>query len=183
MAPNPKSDPLRYWFAGLVEQSFQTEVGLADPSLLDYIVELLARFVHVETIHQLDDGSGRRVEELAQMLDELQAPAAALPEARRRELFRHIGDFTLFWTGLYPEQLRRMRRRQSRDELLDYTQRGKRSYAIASDLSDDATRPPAAVLLALSRQFEDCVYGLGLVRRAWEDADRPGLQGIWPLRG
>ena len=26
----------------------------------------------------------------------------------RREVHRHIGDFTLFWTGVYPEALREM---------------------------------------------------------------------------
>jgi hypothetical protein len=100
---------------------------------------------------------------------------------RRRMFHRHVGDFTLFWTGIYPENLRRMRRRQSPDALISYFEQGKRSYDLASQLSDDETRPPARVLRRLSDDFEYVVYGLGLVRRQWEQSDNgPAAQdAIW----
>jgi hypothetical protein len=152
-----------------VENCFQVEVGLCEPALLDYITDLLTAFIHVEQINTLHDGSGRSLQDVAEALSEIEArsgPSTGL--ARQRELYRHIGDYTLFWTGVYPENLRRMHRRESRDSLLDYLDQGKRSYAIASELSDDTTMPPALVLQSLSDQFEYCVYGLGLVRKNWE---------------
>ena len=33
------------------------------------------------------------------------AAEAAGDAARRRECHRHVGDFTLFWTGVYPEAI------------------------------------------------------------------------------
>ena len=52
--------------------------------------------------------------------DELEAEALP-PEGRtRREIYRHIGDFTLFWTGVYPEALKRRRSAMTRDQFLDY---------------------------------------------------------------
>ncbi|MFQ5429911.1 MAG: hypothetical protein ACE5E1_06335 [Phycisphaerae bacterium] len=172
MAPVPPDHPLHRWFAALVETSFQESVGISTPAVLDYLTGLLTEFIHMERINLLRDGSGRRVEEVAEMLCEAELAAAAEAEVRRREYHRHIGDFTLFWTGVYPENLRRMRRRQSRDKLLDYFDQGKRSYAIASRLSSEETEPPAFVLRTLSDQFEYCVYGLGLVRRQWEETGR-----------
>ncbi len=171
MTSNLQPDhPLRRWFAGLVESSFQTTVGVCDPSLLDYLAELLTEFIHVERIHCLADGSGRRVEDIAEMLFrvEKETDPTGRRESRLREVHRHIGDFTLFWTGIYPENLRRLHRRQERDNLISYFEQGKRSYAIASQLSDDTTIPPRRILQMLSKEFEFCVYGLGLVRKEWE---------------
>jgi hypothetical protein len=167
MMPIPKSHPLRRWLAGLVENTFHAEVGLCEPAVLDYIAELLTEFIHVERINLVGDGSHRSVEDLAELLAQAEAKIS-MCEGRRRELYRHIGDYTLFWTGVYPENLRRMHRRHTKDDLLDYFEQGKRSYAIASELSSDAALPPAPVLRSLSDQFEYCVYGLGLVRRNWE---------------
>jgi hypothetical protein len=165
-----------------VEQSFQTKIGLADPTVLDYLVDLLAEFLHVEKINLLADGSGRSVEDVAEMLAVASLPATASDIERRRSIHRHIGDFTLFWTGLYPENLRRIKRRHHRDEIIAYSQRGKESYEIASRLSDDSTRPPAQLLHTLSEQFEYCVYGLGLVRREWEQSGTqvlPAEKRLW----
>jgi hypothetical protein len=182
VSPIPTNHPLRAWFAGLVEQSFQTNIGLADPSVLDYLVDLLADFLHVEKINLLGDGSGRSVEDVAEMLTEASLPAVVSDVERRRLIHRHIGDFTLFWTGLYPENLRRIKRRHKRDEIIAYSRKGKESYEIASQLSDDSTRPPARLLHTLSEQFEYCVYGLGLVRREWERscaATLPSAKQLW----
>ncbi|HUN82030.1 MAG TPA: hypothetical protein VMV81_11050 [Phycisphaerae bacterium] len=160
--------PIRRWFAGLVESSFQTRLGVCDPSLLDYLASLLTDFLHVENIHTLGDGSGRKIEDLSGMLHEIEVDRSPAQEARLREIHRHIGDYTLFWTGVYPENLKRLHRKHDRDELLPFFETGKRSYSIASHLSDDGSRPPRRILEILSTEFESCVYGLGLVRAEWE---------------
>ena len=93
--------PLRRFFSGLAEHTFAADLGVADPPLIDYLSLLLSRFVHVDAIHRLKVGTGKRLEEVADMMME----AEALPPEGRtsREMHRHIGDFTLFWTGVYPE--------------------------------------------------------------------------------
>lgn len=171
MSPISERHPLREWFSGLVESSFNVEIGICDPTLVAYLTELLTEFVHVERIDCLQDGSGRRLEDVAEMIREAELGGSPSTASRHRlAIHRHIGDFTLFWTGVYPERLQRMRRRHDRDALLGYLEQGKRSYAIASDLSPADAKPPATVLRRLSDHFEDCVYGLGLVRRSWEQS-------------
>ena len=175
MRRDPKTHPVHRWFAGLVEASFLRDIGLCDPPVLDYLAALLTEFIHIERINLLTDGSGRRVEDVAEMLCEAEVGQGATTSERRRLYHRHIGDYTLFWMGVYPEVLRQMHRRGSRDGLLSYFEQGKRSYGIASELSDDETHPPAEVLHTLSDQFEYCVYGLALVRKNWEKAPADGL--------
>jgi hypothetical protein len=157
---------LRRLFAGMTEQTFLQTLGVADPTLTDYLSQLLSRFLHFDAVYRLRDTHGRRLEEVAEMVVEAEKLP---PEGRtRREVHRHIGDFTLFWTGVYPEALRRLRSVLSRDHFIDYCEQGKRSYWIASTFEDEPYQEEAPVLRKLSAEFELCAYGLSQVRREWE---------------
>src|SRR4051812_14996052 len=99
--------PLRHLFAGITEQTFINQLGVGDPHLVDYLSELLLRFIHMDALHRLRNAQGVRLEEVVDMVFEAEALP---PEGRtRREVLRHIGDVTLFWTGVYPEHLGRLR--------------------------------------------------------------------------
>ena len=39
---------LRDFFGGLTEHTFEARLGIADPPLVDYLVELLVRFIRTE---------------------------------------------------------------------------------------------------------------------------------------
>jgi len=164
---NPSSDhPLRRLFAGVTEQTFQSRFGLADPDLIDYLSGLLSRFVHADAIYRLRNATGQRLEQVVDMVAEV---ADLPPEGRTtREVHRHIGDFALFWTGVYPEMLARLRSPACKDFFVDYCAQGKRSYFIASTFETDPYREEALVLRRLSDDFELCAYGLREVRREWE---------------
>jgi hypothetical protein len=157
--------PLRRLFAGLTEHTFVTTLGVADPRLTDYLSDLLSRFIHIDALYRLRNLRGKRLEEVAAMMIE----AEALPAGpTQREVHRHIGDFTLFWTGVYPEALQRLRSAIRMDHFIDYCTQGKRSYLIASTFEADEYREQVPVLRRLSEDFELCAYGLNQVRRQWE---------------
>ncbi len=167
---------IRRFFAGATEYAFHTRLGVADPLLVDYIAELLVRFVRSDDLYLVRTTRGQRLMQVTDMLAEAQhreGPA-------RRQVHRHIGDFTLFWTGVYPEIAEGMRR-GSKDAFIDYQQQGKRAYWIASTIPVEEKTPESDVLKRLSEQFELCVYGLGEVRRQWEqhggEEDAPLLLG------
>jgi hypothetical protein len=167
MYPARPTQQLQRFFAGLTESAFQTRLGVADPPLLEYISDLLVRFVHCDTIYRVRNLTGSRLDQVADMLAEAEARIGQ----SKREVHRHIGDFTLFWSGLFPEALRRMRSPTRKDALVDYCQRGKRSYYIASTIRQRDDDEQCDVLERLSHDFELCVYGLGEVRREWERRD------------
>jgi hypothetical protein len=160
---------LRRLFAAVTEQTFQTELGVADPKLIDYLVELLLRFVRSESIFKVRNAVGRRLEEVADMMLE-----AEQRQARpKREIHRHIGDFTLFWSGVYPEALPHLRSADRQDHLLNYCEQGKRSYYIASTFDDGPYQEEAPVLRRLSDEFELCSFGLNRVRQEWNRRSPP----------
>jgi hypothetical protein len=159
----PESHPLHRLFRGLTEYAFMNELGIGDPSLVGYVAELLVSFVPSQGVWQLRDAQGRRLFQVTAMIAEAEAAADA---ARRRECHRHVGDFTLFWTGVYPEALGKLQGRDAPDALISYQRQGKRSYHLASMLSAGDDRE--AVFRRLSDQFELCAVGLSRVRREWE---------------
>ena len=158
--------PLRRLLAGLTEHAFLDTLGIGDPRLIDYLSLLLSRFIHMDALYRLSNARGRRLEEVADMM--LEAESFPAEGRTRREVYRHIGDFTLFWTGVYPEALERLRSALRKDHFIDYCEQGKRSYYIASTFENDPYREEAKVLRRLSSEFELCAYGLTQVRREWE---------------
>ena len=156
------ADALKRFLSGLVEGTFQTELGVADPSLTDYLGDLLCRFARLDAVFSLRTPDGAKIDQVAGMLAE-----ADRREGRpRRDGFRQAGDVALFYTGVYPE---RLNRRGTADALLNVTELGKAAYRSAADpfLTDgaDERRP---VLLRLADEFEICGVGLSRVRAQWE---------------
>lgn len=161
--------PLRRYFSGLTEHTFMGDLGVADPPLVDYLSELLSRFISMDAIHKFQ-ADGRSLEQVADMLLEAEAMP---PEGRTyREVHRHIGDFTLFWTGVYPEALRRLKATPRKDHFIDYCQQGKRSYFLAAECEGDPELEDSRVLRRLSEQYELCAFGLTKIRNEWEHGPR-----------
>ena len=157
------------FFSGAAEYAFAVRLGVVDPPLVDYVAGMLVRFVKNDAIYGLRDPRGERLVQVTDMLAEAQARQGSA----KRRLHRHIGDFTLFWTGVYPEIAERMKQGR-KDSLLDYTDQGKKNYFIAAHLPADDEAAADDVLERLSANFELCVYGLGEIRRQWNERDDLG---------
>lgn len=165
---NDRPSAIVRFFSGLAEQTFQTRLGVVDPPLVDYISNMLIRFVRHDAMFKLRDRKGRPLNQVTEMLLEAQQRKGDA----RRDVHRHIGDVTLFWSGLYPESLEHRQAPKNPDHLIDYRHQGKRAYLIASNIEpDQGDRPPAEVLRRLSNCFELCMYGLREIRSEWERSD------------
>lgn len=178
-----ENHPLRQLFQKLVVQIFAGPLGLRDARLLRYVADLLTDFAHIDHIYRLRNMRGKRLEEVAEMLMEGSILLNATSFQREREVHKHIGDFTLFWTGVYPEALRFFRAPTRRDHLIDYVQQGKKSYYVASTFQAPAYRDEWLVLRQLSEEFEVCSFGLGLVRQEWEKLRDPAVRLIMEAFG
>jgi hypothetical protein len=183
VAAVPAGHPLQRLLAGLTERNFSVYLGWRDPEVTRYLADVLTDFVHVDRLWKVRDARGRRVEEVAEMLAEGDLLHRADSTAREQAVHKHVGDYTLFMTGLFPEYLRRLKARRSvvsADAFLDYIQVGKRSYRIVSELADAGLGEAASLFRKLSENFELCVFGLGYVRT---DLDRMGHARFRQLQG
>jgi hypothetical protein len=136
------------------------QIDVHDPELMRYVADLLVEFLHVDNLYRLRDAQGKRLEHLVDMLLEWreQGPAEA------RETRKHIGDYTLFIVGLYPESLTRRRRAVSPEY---YIAQGKESYLIVAEM--DRSKPTASLFRKLAAQFEYCVTALNIERTVLQD--------------
>ncbi len=158
-APDPT---LRRLFGALVERAFLQTLGVYESHVADYLADVLTDFAHMQQVYKIKDLSGRTLHEVADMLLHADVRLEATSFNREREVHKHIGDFTLFWAGLYPENL------------LDYVQQGKNSYAIAASHDYGDYRRQAPTLQKLSDEFELCLFGLHSVRKQMDRLGKPG---------
>ena len=166
-AQQPMTTVQRF-FCGLAEQTFEVKLGIVDPPLIDYLSDLLVRGVRADQIHNIRTPRGESIRELGQLVEEADARVGMA----RRRIHCCIGDFAMFWAGLFPESLRNTRSDAEVDQFSAYCLHGKRAYLIASSIpTDEEDAAAAEVLERLGLDFEMCAYGLREVRREWEESD------------
>lgn len=173
--------PLRRLFRLLIERNFGGRLGYEDPDVIGYLSDLLTDFSHIGHVYKIRSASGQRVEEVAELLMEGDLLYRASSIDREREVHKHIGDYTLFMAGLFPEAVRRLRSGRvslSRDVLIDYVKTGKRSYRVVAEFAFVHYGGAAPLYRKLSEQFELCVFGLGYVRSDLDRLRRPEFQRV-----
>jgi hypothetical protein len=167
----PERHPLRQLFGALAERAFTEKLGWPDFKVSEYVSKLLVDFTHTDHLYQIKNAQGERAEAVVELLYESEVLQEATSVEREREVHQHIGDFTLFMAGLFPEYLKRIKTTgliYHKDFLVDYIKTGKRSYRIAAEFdmwpSSTEDRPSSPLFRKLSENFELCVVGLGFIR-------------------
>jgi len=110
----PEQHPLRLLLREATDWAFRhgrfPEDRARDARLKGYLSEdLLVRFLHVDQLYRLRDARGRPLADVAEMLISGEAEGVSA-ELRTLSVQRHIGDYTLFITGIFPESLEGVRR-------------------------------------------------------------------------
>lgn len=170
-APLSRNHPLRRLFRDLVQRNlFSGGVRLFDADVAEYVVGVLIDFTHADNLYRIRDARGRRLEEVAEMLVASNPLLEGSSFDREREVRKHVGDFTLFFTGLFPEAVAALPRIRplSLDRFVDYMAAGKESYAVVAAFNVFEYRNEAPLFRRLSDGFEQCVFGLNLVKREIE---------------
>jgi hypothetical protein len=160
----PLEHSLRHLFHEVVAECYDSRVGLRDAEISSYVADLLTDFCRAENIYRIRDAAGNPVREVGEMLlasDPVNGTASSFVE--EREFRKHIGDYTLFFTGMYPESMSCWGDGQ-RESFLEMVQAGKESYYIVSQFDLFEYKQEAPFFARLSGSFEACIYGLNMVR-------------------
>jgi hypothetical protein len=165
-----RNHPLRTLFQHLVRGNFRRGAQLDDADVADYVSGLLTEFTHVENLYRIRNAKGQRLGDVAEMLIESNFLLDAPSFDRERAVRKHVGDFTLFFTGLFPEAVGSLPKLKplSLDTFVDYVAAGKESYRVVSAFNLFEYREEAPLFGKLAYHFEQCVHGLNLVKRDLE---------------
>ncbi len=162
--PISRDHPLRRLFSELVNKELR-----GDPEITHYVADLLVEFAHVDQLYRIRNSRGKRLEEVGEMLVESNPLLGSRLFERERDVRKHIGDYALFLTGMFPEYVASLPRRGLRlDSVIDYIKAGKESYRTVAAFDQFKYASVAPLFRRLAEHFEYCVYGLNSVKRDLE---------------
>jgi hypothetical protein len=156
---------LRAFFDRALRASFH-DLALGNDPASSYLADLLTRFARTESLYPRGLTTPR-LETVVDLLLETQAvwedPAHFKPE-HEVTVCRHIGDFTLFMTGIFRERVERTA------SVGYYVTQGKRAYHFVFEHDRVSTRAAAAaapLYRRLADGFERYAGALDYARRVY----------------
>ena len=161
-----QAHPLEPFFQQAVRNSYEGKLGLNDPDVTGYVAHLLCDFSRSDKLYKFRDEMGRPISELEPLIaasDPVNGTAASFDAERMMR--KHIGDYSLFVAGMYPEAVETWHRyRHYHPRLDELVTAGKESYYIVSQFNLFEYEEEAPLFARLSDWFERCILGLTLVR-------------------
>jgi len=155
-----------------IERVFNADVPAQDraPEIPSYLTNLMLRFLHSDRIFDIRDEEGRHLQSVAEMVlrGDVRYGAESFEEERR--VHQHIGDFILFWSGVFPEFLRQFKSANGKDLLCDYSRQAKESYHLVSTFDFAPHENEAKICRRLSSEFDTWTY---VLRKASLDVNYP----------
>jgi hypothetical protein len=171
----PEDHPLQKLFIELVGRHYAEEIGIRDHEVVGYVAHLLTEFCDAEQLFKVHDAEGKHLTDIGEMLMESNPVFGPAPSFdRERQVRKHIGDYALFFTGMFPESINHLRLRRNRlESFVDWMKAGKESYYIVSKFDCFEYTKVAPLFERLSDHFEQCVYGLNCVKNELQEMQHP----------
>ncbi len=155
----PENHPIRQFFRILTERAL-IQTKFRDDDILFYLANLLVDFVFVENLYR----PGREVQQRGEYLIDMLQRAGETEMPEKKAHYKHVGDFSLFMLGMFPEYIARRRNALSANYYSDF---GRIGYKAAADLESDSWR--IGTFRKLAGEFESCVTSLHWVREYTTD--------------
>ncbi|HID93330.1 MAG TPA: hypothetical protein EYP60_04450 [bacterium (Candidatus Stahlbacteria)] len=164
---------------------------LRDREAASYISdEILVEFTYVDNLYKIRNAKGKRLEDIAEMLIEGELPNMNVMDyyEGKRAFYKHIGDYALFITGLFPESLKGMKETRhdyilgsliipTGNPLSYYMERGKRAYKEVSAFYSMNEREEA-LFRRLAEKFYNYMCALNLARAYLDSLKNKDYQQI-----
>ena len=139
----------RFYFYILVRQVFR-RADIQDRAVADYVAEILAEFARTERGRLVVPGQALPLDYFFEMLAALRTV-----DDRTGFLIRvHIGNYSLFLSGVFPERIRSRAESRGFPDLKYYENLGRTQYRVASDHRLAQRFELSRVLGTLSERFQ-----------------------------
>lgn len=174
-----ETHPLEPFFHQIVRNSYDGKLGIHDTAITQYVARLLCEFSESDKLYKVRDDEGRPIHSLDQMVQAADPVHGTAPSFdAERAVRKHIGDYALFVSGMYPESMDPYRRRHGQQSFEELVKVGKESYYIVSQFDLEEYADEAPMFRRLAGWFDRCIYGLRLVREELTQ----GKPGFLPAR-
>jgi hypothetical protein len=164
MPDGPVAPSLKRFFDRLVRRSLD-DLRLGGDPVAGYLADVLTRFARTDQLYALRGTAGQPLESVVDMLLDVQQSwefdRPHFDPFRERDVRQHIGDYTLFMTGIFREHVER------RASTGFYVREGKRAYRVVADFERSALKPDARLFAVLADRFEGYVSALQYLKRVY----------------
>ena len=109
-----QNHPLRALFAKLVQTRLLGTAQLNDIAAATYVTGVLVDLSHVDNLYKIRNSRGKALKDVGEMLIVSNPIFEGHSFIHEREVRKHIGDYTLFLAGIFPEYVARMHRQRRR---------------------------------------------------------------------
>ena len=155
------------FFLRYTQRSFG-ELGVGDRAVVTYVAEVLTNFAQTDRLYRLDTPTVRQLDRVAETLADqptLQTDAGVGQDTstglwRERTVRKHLGDYTLFMSGLFRAYVEKL------DALDSYIQHGRQAYQQVSKLDVRLYQTGFLLFEELANNFEYYSGGLDYMRKA-----------------
>lgn len=159
------------FFLRYTQRSFG-ELGVGDRAVVTYVAEVLTNFAQTDRLYRLDTPRVRQLDSVAETLADqpvLQTDAGAGQDTsqdtstglwRERAVRKHLGDYTLFMSGLFRAYVEKL------DALDSYMRHGRQAYQQVSDLDVRLYQTGFLLFEELAKNFEYYSGALDYMRKA-----------------
>ena len=138
-----------FYFYVLVRHVFRRS-GISDREVADYVAEVLSEYSRAEQMECKVKDQPKSLEYFFEMLAALQTA----DDMTSFHIRAHIGNYALFFSGIFPDRIRFRAEFRGCPDLLYYEALGKSSYRVASDHRLARKYDLAKVFDVLSDRFE-----------------------------
>ncbi len=167
---------LHSFFDRVIKQAF-SDLVLDDTPAARYLTELLTRFARAEALRAVQAVAERRLDSVVDSLLAIEGAwdlgSTEFNPSQEDALRRHIGDYTLFMTGIFRDHVQRLA------VTCYYEHEGRRAYRFVSETARTAGRPDAPLFRRLSDRFEQYAGALTYARKVYFRANAVPAEA-WP---
>ena len=165
--PDVKAPPALVFYV-LIRQSL-LEAGVEDRAAADYVASVVTAFGRGRRAYTVSDDSDEEYRYLVDMV-------ARLGRSGPREAFllhTHLGDYSLWLAGLFPDYVEARTRRKGAPSVDYYERMGRTGYRQAAGSKEARSLGVEKVLEAVARRFGEARVALNCVaeRYLWPQAD------------
>lgn len=165
-----------YLYFYVIARRVLLQAGIRDAAVADYVGSLLVEFSRASRLHTIPSRPGQQFEYLCDLL-------AVITRARDAEAFEvhaHIGNYTLFLTGVFPRHLEHRTRYKGAPGIRFYEGVGRQSFRVVSDHVLARKRQLDEVFQCLAEEFHEIRLALNdmadrLLALNKEDAEADGF--------
>ncbi len=139
----------RLYFYALVRHVLR-ENGIDDHGVADYVAELLAVFSRMDRVRRTRASDKRPMDYVTDMLTEMQQA----DDSTRFGIQVHVGNYLLFWSGVFPWHLRHRNRFKGAPKIEFFEEVGSINYRVASSHQLAQKYDVVSIFQTLSESFQ-----------------------------